>query len=425
MNWWGVSRSGWLCLFAGTILVGRATAQHSPGTIEVGAYAQVNSFDSSLQLNNGTGIGARAGVFLRPKLVVELTGSYVHTSDSVRWVTYVPVGLFATFRIPLMDDLALLLAPGYVHSTYGGDASGSDDGFAGVVGLAFQASRRIGIRVEGRADFFGSPSNGAGNITNYSLNAGLSFFFGKQISKDSDFDGVTDTLDRCPSTTPSVDVDATGCPFPTDSDGDGVLNPIDRCPNTPHGERIDQNGCPLDRDNDGVLYAKDLCPETPAGDVVDERGCTIVPDSDGDGILDTDDRCPATPTGTQVDATGCPLPEEPAPEITSITAAHFELNLANLSADTRTHLARLADSLAAKPLTRFEVEGHADSTGPTAFNQLLSQERAEVVRDYLISLGVEATRLEAVGYGSEFPIASNETVTGRALNRRAVLRLLD
>ncbi len=253
MTWWGLTRSGWLvlALMAGSTV--RAMGQHHPGTVEVGLYAQVNSFDESLQLDNVTGGGGRVGVFLSPVFSLEVSGSYAQTGDSVRSVSYFPLTLFAMFHVPLRKDLALLLAPGFVHTIYGLDATGSDEGFASLVGLSFQASRRIGFRVDGRADFFGSPSNAAGNIVNYSLNAGLFLSFGKQTKKDRDRDGIVDQLDQCPSTRAGVAVDATGCPIPLDSDGDGVLDTIDRCPDTPRGERIDQTGCPLDSDNDGAL----------------------------------------------------------------------------------------------------------------------------------------------------------------------------
>jgi hypothetical protein len=251
MTWWGLTRSGWLVLALTAGSTVRAMGQHHPGTVEVGLYAQVNSFDESLQLNNVTGAGARVGVFLRPKLSLEVSGSYAQTGDSVRTVSYFPLAVFATFHLPLRDNLALLLAPGFVHTSYGRDADGSDDGFASLVGLSFRASRRIGVRVDGRVDFFGSPSNGAGNNINYSFNAGLSFFFGKQTREDRDGDGIEDPLDRCPSTPAKIAVDATGCPIPVDSDGDGVLDAVDRCPDTPRGERIDQDGCLLDDDPGG------------------------------------------------------------------------------------------------------------------------------------------------------------------------------
>jgi OOP family OmpA-OmpF porin len=252
MTWWELTRSGWLilALMAGSTV--RAVGQHQPLTVEIGVYGQVNSFDESLQIDNVTGIGARVGVFLNPLLSLEVSGSYAQTGDSVRSVSYFPLAIFAMFHVPLRNDLAILLAPGFVHTTYGIDEDGSDDGLATLVGLNFQVSRRLGIRVDGRVDFFGSPSNGAGNVINYSLNAGVSVFFGKQAKRDSDGDGMTDQLDRCPATPAGVAVDATGCPIPLDSDGDGVLDPVDLCPNTPRGERIDQNGCPLNSDNDGA-----------------------------------------------------------------------------------------------------------------------------------------------------------------------------
>lgn len=71
-----------------------------------------------------------------------------------------------------------------------------------------------------------------------------------------------------------------------------------------------------------------------------------------------------------------------------------------------------------------EIQGHTDSRGNPKFNLKLSQKRAQAVRDYLISLGVEATRLKAVGYGKEKPIASNRTREGRAANRRVEFKIL-
>ena len=67
---------------------------------------------------------------------------------------------------------------------------------------------------------------------------------------------------------------------------------------------------------------------------------------------------------------------------------------------------------------RIRVEGHTDSTGRAAFNKTLSEKRAQSVVDYLSKAGVDASRIEAVGYGQEKPIASNNTREGRAKNRR-------
>ena len=72
---------------------------------------------------------------------------------------------------------------------------------------------------------------------------------------------------------------------------------------------------------------------------------------------------------------------------------------------------------------RVRIEGHTDSTGPEAYNQGLSERRANSVRSYLVSHGVDASRLTTVGYGESRPISDNATREGRALNRRVELQV--
>jgi len=71
-----------------------------------------------------------------------------------------------------------------------------------------------------------------------------------------------------------------------------------------------------------------------------------------------------------------------------------------------------------------ELGEHTDSTGDAGANQLLSQNRAESVRNYLVGKGVSNTRLQAVGYGQNDPIDTNETDEGRQNNRRTEMRIL-
>jgi outer membrane protein OmpA-like peptidoglycan-associated protein len=68
------------------------------------------------------------------------------------------------------------------------------------------------------------------------------------------------------------------------------------------------------------------------------------------------------------------------------------------------------------------VEGHTDSTGADAYNQALSERRANSVLRYLVDAGVPASRLSAQGFGESQPVADNDTAEGRAQNRRVVLR---
>ena len=86
-------------------------------------------------------------------------------------------------------------------------------------------------------------------------------------------------------------------------------------------------------------------------------------------------------------------------------------------------LDRVADTLRQYDRTSIEVAGHTDSTGSMEMNQRLSENRANAVRSYLISRGVSASRIYAVGYGKTRPIADNSTAAGRAQNRRVEIIL--
>ena len=85
----------------------------------------------------------------------------------------------------------------------------------------------------------------------------------------------------------------------------------------------------------------------------------------------------------------------------------------------------LSEAIAACPTRKVNVEGFTDWTGPEAYNQRLSERRARAVKDYLVSKGLPAAQLHAVGFGEANPIATNETREGRALNRRVELRMAD
>jgi len=101
-----------------------------------------------------------------------------------------------------------------------------------------------------------------------------------------------------------------------------------------------------------------------------------------------------------------------------LKGVHFNTGSARLESESLPVLDKVARSLKSNPHVLIGISGHADSTGPAAFNKRLSKARAEAVRDYLMSKGVPASRLETRGYGSRQPIADNDTRAGRAENRR-------
>lgn len=107
--------------------------------------------------------------------------------------------------------------------------------------------------------------------------------------------------------------------------------------------------------------------------------------------------------------------------IISMSDILFETGRANLTADLKTSLAKIAGILLVFKNSRVIVEGHTDNVGSEEYNQGLSEKRATNVMDFLIEQGVTPSRLTAVGYGLSRPIADNETKEGRAKNRRVDL----
>jgi OOP family OmpA-OmpF porin len=97
----------------------------------------------------------------------------------------------------------------------------------------------------------------------------------------------------------------------------------------------------------------------------------------------------------------------------------FDFDKANVKQDSYSDIENLAEFMKQFPQTATTVEGHTDSVGNAAYNQKLSERRAGAVRDALVNqYGVEAERINAVGYGKERPVADNATSEGRAINRR-------
>lgn len=103
----------------------------------------------------------------------------------------------------------------------------------------------------------------------------------------------------------------------------------------------------------------------------------------------------------------------------------FASGEAQLVEGGRSSLEEVVDLLQTEPDKKIRVEGHTDSSGNSDANLLLSEQRAQAVREALISLGVAGERVSALGMGQDFPIASNEDEDGRARNRRVDVILLD
>jgi outer membrane protein OmpA-like peptidoglycan-associated protein len=96
----------------------------------------------------------------------------------------------------------------------------------------------------------------------------------------------------------------------------------------------------------------------------------------------------------------------------------FAVDSASLSGSSRTALDDVAGVLGQYPKTAVVIQGHTDATGTEEHNQELSERRANAVRAYLAAQGVDADRMAALGYGEGYPVADNDSASGRQLNRR-------
>jgi outer membrane protein OmpA-like peptidoglycan-associated protein len=156
-------------------------------------------------------------------------------------------------------------------------------------------------------------------------------------------------------------------------------------------------------------------PETASGPSI-VMLAPVVLDSDLDGLLDDDDQCPNSPKGTPVDEVGCSKVDKKMDEL--ITKLQFESNSSLLEKSSKIDLNEIASLLVNYPDVNIEVQAHSDDSGSSDYNKMLSQMRAYSVIRYLEGKNIARSRLEAIGFGEEQPIADNNTSAGRAINRR-------
>jgi outer membrane protein OmpA-like peptidoglycan-associated protein len=258
----------------------------------------------------------------------------------------------------------------------------------------------------------------------------------------------------------------------TDGEGNGLGNEIEEQEEAlkPEGDGFSDKMEDLeqipDSDDDGLNDEMDACPQTAGADYL--NGC---PDSDDDTLDDTEDECPGEPGLRRL--SGCPeeekatestagdekmemkkpeaaveeerenppetlVEEEEPAEKDSMQAVSDALKKrvdviynhlqympgkALIMDSSRDDLDNLAQILRENPKLQLIIEGYTDSKGEASYNLLLSKDRADAVKQYLMGRGIDEIRLRAEGYGEISPKTTNDTEAGRAENRRVELRL--
>ncbi len=149
------------------------------------------------------------------------------------------------------------------------------------------------------------------------------------------------------------------------------------------------------------------------------KSAIVAVDSDGDGVIDAKDQCPNTAKGVKVTGTGC--------KIKTVTVETIELdikfptNSSDVRAEYMSELKKVSDFLNKHADLVVDIEGHSDSRGKASYNKWLSQRRATSVKAAIVNqFAIDAKRINAIGYGEEKPVASNDTVGGRQKNRRVI-----
>jgi OOP family OmpA-OmpF porin len=171
-----------------------------------------------------------------------------------------------------------------------------------------------------------------------------------------------------------------------------------------------------DSDGDGVVDSRDQCPNTPKGVAVNAFGCPK--DSDGDGVADYKDKCPNTAPGQRVDSVGCDYVDT---IVINATTDHFDFDSARLKPAMKAALDDIAAKVSASgSVGNLVIVGHTDSIGSAAYNQKLSERRAQSAANYLAGKGLRD--LSISGMGENQPVADNRTRAGRAANRRVEIR---
>lgn len=369
-----------------------ASAENRAGAVTISPFIGRVLFDHDLNYHNDMIVGIGAAYSLTKDLDAELSWLRSNTRMNIgddRKDADVDIyrleGLYHLSSMMPDSHFVPFIAAGLGMMSFESKPSGSgrDNDLAADYGVGFKYFINPDVAFRADVRHILNVRGEGGNTYNQDLiyTAGLSLLLGGEKKAVAAAAAAPVVEEKAVEPAPVV--------APKDSDGDGVIDSIDKCPDTPAGVKVDKDGCPLD--------------------------------SDGDGVIDSLDKCPGTPKGTKVDANGCPLPEKAVVTeqgTYSFGIIYFDTNKATIKPKSIPVLDNAVTYMKKNPGVKLEVQGHTDSVASDAYNMQLSKARADAVRKYMIGKGIEADRLTAKGFGESKPAASNATKEGRAKNRR-------
>jgi len=375
-----MKKIGIFILFVALMLTSlNAAAEVKPGSFSVTPFTGWYFFEGNEDLKDTFSIGFRAGYNVTKNIGVEGFLHYVPTEIAAGDVDLYGYGIEGLYHFMPDSKFVPFLAAGLGGIHYRGPSGMGEKNklsFDYGAGLKYFITDKIALRADIRHIL---PMNDRYNDLLLAL--GINFSFG---GKEKEV------------VAPMVEAPAPPVITMTDSDNDSVPDHLDRCPGTPYGAAVDRDGCPVDSDDDGVPDYLDKCLGTPAGTVVDKDGCP-----------------PIVEEKKQT---------ETVERVSISMNVTFDTAKAVIKKKYHNEIKKVADFMNDYPNTSVVIEGHTDNVdrfNNPENNIRLSQQRADSIRQYLIEkFGIDASRVTAVGYGPNRPIAGNDTEEGRKKNRR-------
>jgi OOP family OmpA-OmpF porin len=352
-----------------------AQAEVKAGSVSVTPFFGFYNFESrELDFDNSYTLGLRAGYNFTENVGVEGVFNYVKTDVN---------GL-----IPITRDDDVYM--------YG----------LGVEGLYhfFPDGKIVPFLAAGIGNLYYDSPNGHMDKLTFDYGAGLKIFLTEDVALRADIRHVIPMNETYNDLMGTIGISFAfgGKSKCVDTDGDGVCDDIDKCPRTPTGCKVDKEGC--------------------SSECLEKAGETEAVPSTGAEKAPVQEPSAATVTGVPAAPTAAsPSAGVAAMRDKVIITLNVEFNTAKAIVNEKYYedIKKVADFMKAHPETTAVIEGYTDNVGNAPYNKALSQKRAESVRQYLIDkFDIKGTRLKAMGYGEEKPVAGNDTPEGRQKNRR-------
>lgn len=406
-------------LLAVSALSSRATAQR-PLALELGVFGQHTRLDEELELDNPPGLGARLAIFalLRNLSIegdIQVGSTNWNIASGPRSVTYRPAAVRLVYGIPLSERAQLLLGGGYQLNVFAGRTqtigqavAGNEyeDALTGLAGLKFCLGEQWSLRFDVPIDYNPSPNFNGSTITldGKSTNVGLRLGLGRML-KGTCFDRSEPLPPPPPAAPPPPQPAPTPAPTPPAPP-----------PNQPPVATIiaPVNGASFR----GPTTFTGSCSDPEQGDV----GASARWSSNRDGSIGTGRSFNRTLTpGTHTITLTCSDPQGLTGTATvNVTAqellvqlnwVYFDFDRATLTQAGRDTLNQLMVTLRNRPDMMIAVEGHTDPYGSDAYNQSLSERRAQAVVDFLTRGGIAANRIASKGFGEQCLLLEDDHTT--------------